>query len=179
MENQTIKFAYFGGGCFWCTEAIFKNIQGVISTCPGYAAGQMAHPSYEQVCSGQTGHAEMLRIEYDQNIISFEKLLEIFFVTHDPTTVNRQGNDIGSQYRSIILYTDAEQQHTAQYFITKIAKDFSLPIVTELKPFSVFYEAEEYHHDYFFRNPTQAYCQITINPKLQKLKAKYSSLLKN
>jgi peptide-methionine (S)-S-oxide reductase len=177
MKNQTIKFAYFGSGCFWCSEAIFKNIKGVISTWPGYAGGQLAHPNYEQVCTGETGQAEVLRIEYDPEIITFEKLLEIFFVTHDPTTINRQGNDVGTQYRSIILYTDEEQRSLAQDFIAKIAKDFSLPIVTELRAFEVFYEAEEYHHDYFAKNPQQAYCQMVINPKLTKFKAKYSAIL--
>lgn len=177
MEKSKTKFAYFGSGCFWCTEAIFKNIQGVISTCPGYAGGQTEHPSYEQVCTGETGHAEMLKIEYDPEIIIFEKLLEIFFVTHDPTSINRQGNDVGSQYRSIILYTDEEQHSLAQDFIKKISTNFSLAIVTELKAFEVFYEAEEYHHDYFAKNPQQAYCQMVINPKLTKFKAQYSDIL--
>ena len=172
------QFAYFGGGCFWCTEAVYEQIRGVVSVMPGYAGGQTTKPSYEQICTGETGHAEVIRIEFDPSIISFEDLLSVFFAAHDPTTLNRQGNDVGTQYRSIILYTSPEQKAQAEEFIKKIDDDDKRRIVTEVVPLDIFYEAEAYHHHYFQSHPDQAYCQLIINPKLEKVKAKFQQLLK-
>ena len=172
------QFAYFGGGCFWCTEAVYEQIRGVVSVMPGYAGGQTTKPSYEQICTGETGHAEVIRIEFDPSIISFEDLLSVFFAAHDPTTLNRQGNDVGTQYRSIILYTSPEQKAQAEVFIKKIDDDDKRRVVTEVVPLDIFYEAEAYHHHYFQSHPDQAYCQLIINPKLEKVKAKFQQLLK-
>lgn len=175
-----IQEAYFGGGCFWCQEAVFKLIKGVKSVLPGYAGGTKENPAYGEVCSDATGHAETVKIEYDPAIISYEALLEIFFATHDPTTLNRQGNDIGRQYRSVILYKDALQKEIVKNFIKKLRdeKVFSKPITTEIKPLKEFYEAEEYHRDYFTKNPAAAYCQIVIATKLSKLKEHFEKYLK-
>lgn len=176
MENKT-EIAIFGGGCFWCTEAVFQDLKGVISVMPGYAGGTMPNPTYEAVCSGNTGHAEVLKVEFDPKQISYNDLLTVFFATHDPTTPNRQGNDIGTQYRSIIIYTTPEQKSEAEQFIAELNKEGE-KVVTELKPLDRFYEAEEYHRDYYKKNPDRAYCQIVINPKLEKLKEKFDKLLK-
>lgn len=174
------EIAVFGGGCFWCTEAIFRELRGVISVMPGYAGGQKANPTYEEVCSDKTGHAEVIRIEYDPEEIKFTDLLTVFFATHNPTTLNRQGNDVGTQYRSVILYTSEEQKKQVGDFIRKLNE--STPegkdIVTEIKPLDKFYEAEEHHREYYKKNPTQAYCQIVINPKLEKLQKEFAELLK-
>ena len=172
-----IEKAIFGGGCFWCTEAVFRELKGVQSVVPGYAGGDKKDPSYKDVSSGHTGHAEVIKIEFDPSQISYEDLLTVFFATHDPTTLNRQGADEGTQYRSIILHTTPEQKQQAEEFIKKLNAD-GPPVVTELKPFEQFYEAEEYHHDYYKRNPEKAYCQIVINPKLEKLKKRFNELLK-
>lgn len=163
----------FGGGCFWCTEAVFDMFDGVVKTMPGYAGGSAPNPTYEQVCTGQTGHAEVLRIEYDPKKISLEKLLRVFFEMHDPTTLNRQGADYGTQYRSIILYSSETQKETAAGFIKKIQKNFDKPIVTELKKLEKFYPAEDYHQKYFGNNPNQPYCTIVIGPKIQKIKKEF------
>lgn len=165
------EIAVFGGGCFWCTEAVFKELRGVRRVSSGYAGGRTSHPTYEQVCSGGTGHAEVIRIEFDPKEISFRDLLTVFFATHDPTTLNRQGNDVGSQYRSVILYNSEEQRVEAASFIKELtdAGNFRNPIVTTLEPLTEFYSAEEYHQDYFANNPYQPYCQYTIPPKLNKL----------
>lgn len=178
MSSQT-QFAYFGGGCFWCTEAVYEQIRGVVSVMPGYAGGQTLKPTYEQICTGETGHAEVIRIEFDPTVISFEDLLSVFFAAHDPTTLNRQGNDVGTQYRSIILYASPEQKMEAEAFIKKIDDDEKRKVVTEVVPLDIFYEAEAYHHHYFESHPEQAYCQFVINPKLEKVKAKFQQLLKN
>lgn len=172
--------AYFGGGCFWCIEASFKIIKGVSSVMPGFAGGKKENPTYEGVSSGATGHAEVVKIEYDSTIISFEGLLEVFFAIHDPTTLNRQGGDVGTQYRSIILYADDLQKEIAENFIEKMTKEkvFDSPIITEVKPLEKFYEAEEYHHDYFAKNPTVAYCQVVIAPKITKLRKNLKNYLK-
>lgn len=171
--------AVFGGGCFWCTEAIFKMLKGVLSVTPGYAGGTTADPTYEEVCGGLTGHAEVTRIEYDPAAISFRTLLMVFFATHDPTTLNRQGNDIGTQYRSIILYTTPAQREEAEAFIQDV--ETSTPagnhVVTEVKPLATFYEAEKYHKDYFARNPEQAYCNLIISPKVEKVQKEFAALL--
>lgn len=171
----------FGGGCFWCTEAIFQELRGVISVMPGYAGGQAENPTYDKVSMGNTGHAEVIKIEYNPGQIKYKDLLTVFFATHDPSTLNRQGNDIGSQYRSIILYTTEEQKHQAEEFIKKL-NESSLegkPIVTEIKPLDKFYEAEDYHREYYRKNTTQPYCQIVINPKLEKLQKEFADLLKS
>ena len=178
MEAK-IEIAIFGGGCFWCTEAVFKSLKGVLSVLPGYAGGEGKNPTYEQVSTGKTGHAEVIKIEYDSNIISYQNLLTVFFATHDPTTLNRQGADVGTQYRSVIFYTTEEQKEEVEKFIAEInnsSKEGS-PIVTEIKPLEKFYEAENYHKDYFANNPGNQYCELVINPKLEKVKQKFSELV--
>lgn len=170
----------FGGGCFWCTEAVFKMLRGVQSVTPGYAGGTAQHPTYEKVSSGKSGHAEVIKIVYDPAAISLHDLLVVFFGSHDPTTVNRQGADIGEQYRSIILFTDESQKTESEQFIRDLnnsAKE-GLSVVTEVAPLGEFYEAEEYHKDYFAKNRSQPYCQVIINPKLKKVQEKYAALLK-
>lgn len=178
--KQKKEIAVFGGGCFWCTEAVYQQLHGVVKVVPGYSDGHIQHPKYEQVCAGNTGHAEVIRIEFDPAQISYHDLLTVFFAIHDPTTVNRQGNDSGTQYRSIILYTTEDQkleaeQYTAYLQNTEEFKDY--PIVTQIKPLKDFYEAEDYHHEYYNNNITQPYCQIVINPKLKKLKDRFHQLL--
>lgn len=178
---QKTEVAVFGGGCFWCTEAIFDELRGVISVMPGYAGGIVANPTYEQVCRGATGHAEVIKIEFDPSRISYKDLLTAFFATHDPTTLNRQGNDVGTQYRSIVLYTNEEQKQEAQKFI-KVLNDsstFDKPVVTTVEPLGQFYEAEDYHQKYYANNLYQPYCQLTIPPKLQKLHKQFAELLKS
>jgi peptide-methionine (S)-S-oxide reductase len=172
--------AVFGGGCFWCTEAIFKELRGVHSVTPGYAGGDTPSPTYEEVSNGNTGHAEVIRIEFDPTVISYHDLLDVFMHTHDPTTRNQQGNDVGTQYRSIILYTSETQQSDAQLFMQELqsTKEFLRSnIVTELQPLVNFTEAENYHKDYYANNESQPYCQIVISPKLAKLRAKYREKL--
>ncbi len=177
MSTQT---AIFGSGCFWCTEAVFQRLKGVSSVMSGYAGGNMLKPTYEQVCSGSTGHAEVVKIEYDPSIITYRDLVEIFFATHDPTTLNRQGNDSGTQYRSTILYATDEERMIAESVIKELndTRTFSKPIVTEVKPATEFYPAEEYHRNYYNQNENQPYCQFVIAPKLKKFKEKYNALLK-
>ncbi|MBI2063990.1 MAG: peptide-methionine (S)-S-oxide reductase MsrA [Candidatus Yanofskybacteria bacterium] len=179
--KEKYQIAVFGGGCFWCTEAVFKMLRGVVSVVPGYAGGTKPNPSYDEVSAGKTGHAEVSRIEFDPKLINYNDLLTVFFATHDPTTLNRQGNDVGTQYRSTILYTDELQKDEAKRFIKEIndLHPEGAPVVTEIKPLDKFYEAEEYHHDYYAKNPNQAYCQVVINPKLDKVREKFSELLKN
>lgn len=179
MPNNQKKIAIFGGGCFWCTEAVFEELRGVISIMPGYAGGQKENPTYEEVSSGRTGHAEVIKIEYDPEQIGYQDLLTVFFATHDPTTLNQQGNDFGTQYRSVILYTDDEQKTQAKEFIKKLNESTpeGKPIVTEIKLLEHFYDAEDYHREYYRNNKFQPYCQIVINPKLKKLEEKFASLL--
>jgi peptide-methionine (S)-S-oxide reductase len=176
MATQT---AVFGGGCFWCTEAAFQDLKGVHSAVPGYAGGKGQQPSYQQVTSGMTGHAEVVKVTFDSDVISYEDLLKVLFTVHDPTTSNRQGNDIGTQYRSIILYSDESQKKTAQDFIARINPEFDGRIVTEIEPLTDFYEAEDYHHDYFKKNPNAGYCQVIISPKVAKLRKEFAGLLKD
>jgi len=178
--HKKSEFAVFGGGCFWCTEAIFASLKGVSAVTPGYAGGTTDKPTYEDVCSGTTGHAEVVRIEFGPAVISFRDLLEVFFALHDPTTLNRQGNDVGEQYRSLVLYTSEEQQRQAQEYLKQLAaeKTFPRPMVTELEPFSKFYAAEDYHKNYYATNSDTPYCQLVISPKLAKLRQKFSSLVK-
>jgi peptide-methionine (S)-S-oxide reductase len=175
MANKAT--AVFGGGCFWCTEAAFQDLRGVTHVVPGYAGGATVSPSYEQVCSGRTGHAEVVQVDFDPEVVSYETLLKVFFTAHDPTELNRQGNDIGTQYRSTILYTDDAQKKEAEDFIAELNKDFDGGIVTTLEPLTKFYEAEEYHHDYFKKNPTAGYCRVIISPKIAKLRKEYADLL--
>ena len=173
--------ATLAGGCFWCTEAIFKQLKGVTSVVSGYAASQVENPSYQAVCSGRTGAAEAVQITYDPSVISYDTLLEIFWYTHDPTTLNRQGNDIGTQYRSAIFYHTDEQQHVA--LASKEALEasgtYKKPIVTEIVPFTNFYPAEDYHNDYYDRNRSQPYCMFVIDPKVQKLLKAYRNEVKD
>jgi peptide-methionine (S)-S-oxide reductase len=178
MTKETVVF---GGGCFWCTEAVFKMLKGVESVVPGYSGGQTENPTYYKISNGDTGHAEVIKIEFDPAVITFEDLLTVFFASHDPTTLNRQGNDIGTQYRSIILYTNDSQREVAHKFITTLNASSleGTPIVTDIVPLEAFYEAEAYHHDYYANNKTRGYCEIVINPKLQKVQEKFAELIKN
>ncbi len=173
------EIATLAGGCFWCTEAIFRELKGVEKVEPGYAGGKTPNPSYEQVCTGTTGHAESIQITFDPKVISFHDLLEIFFSTHNPTTLNRQGDDVGTQYRSAIFYHSPHQQETAKQVIREVdAKHiWPAPIVTEVTPFTNFYPAEEYHQDYFERNPRQPYCQFVIAPKVAKFREHWRAKL--
>ena len=173
--------ATFANGCFWCTEAIFTRINGVNSVVPGYSGGTIENPSYEQVCTGGTGHAEVAQIEFEPDIISFKKLLDVFWHTHDPTTLNRQGNDVGTQYRSAIFYHDEEQKQIAEKSKKEIGESglYNDPIVTEIVPLIMFYPAEDYHKKYYEQNQDASYCMYVIEPKVQKLLKQYVSELKS
>lgn len=174
-----MQVATFAGGCFWCTEAVFQRIKGVTKVTSGYSGGEMENPSYERVSAGRTGHAEAIQIEFDPSIISFEHLLDIFFATHDPTTLNKQGNDEGTQYRSVIFYHDASQKEAAERSKKEHQKNFKDEVVTEIIPFEKFYKAEDYHQDYYNQNQmTNAYCPIIITPKITKLIEKFNSDIK-
>lgn len=170
--NNNMEIATFGEGCFWCSEAIFKELKGVESVTSGYSGGDIINPSYREVCTGRTGHAEVVEIEFDPSVISFKELLEVFWSTHDPTTPNRQGADVGTQYRSVIFYHNEEQKETAEKLKQKLNEEnvFGKPIVTEISPWKNFFKAEDYHQDYYDKNPTQGYCQFVIVPKLEKFK---------
>ena len=167
-----------GGGCFWCLEAAYQQIQGVIDVIPGYAGGSVLNPTYEAVCGGQTGHAEVVKVVFDAKVITLAEILDIFWAIHDPTTLNRQGNDEGTQYRSIILYADNAQKQAAEQAVEQIANAWPNRIVTEVVPLERFYPAEDYHKNYFLNHPEQAYCQVVINPKLEKLRLKFAAKLK-
>ena len=169
--------ALFGGGCFWCVEAVFLQLKGVEKVVSGYAGGIVHNPSYDQVCQGNTQHAEVVLIDFDEQQINYTQLLNVFFTTHDPTTLNRQGNDVGTQYRSVVYYFNDEQKQQAEQIIHDL-EDEGLNIVTELSSAPTFYPAEEYHQNFFARNPSQGYCNFSIPPKLSKLRAKYLDLLK-
>jgi len=176
MNNKQL---ILGGGCFWCLEAVFQRLNGVRSVKSGYAGGHTDNPNYRSVCNGTTGHAEVIKIDYDSELISEETLLKIFFSFHDPTTLNRQGNDVGTQYRSIIFYEDENHRIKIEGLIkNEFSNYWPNPIVTELKPITQFYNAEQYHDNYFNDNQQQGYCQFVINPKVQKLRAEYTNLLK-
>jgi peptide-methionine (S)-S-oxide reductase len=181
MSDGNTAMAVFGGGCFWCTEAVFDELRGVRSVVSGYTGGSVKNPTYEQICSGRTGHAEAIRIEYDPAQVSLRDLMTVFFATHDPTTLNRQGSDVGTQYRSAIFYGDERQKEAAAAFIKELdqAKTFRNPVVTTLEPLTEFYEAEKYHQKYYANNSYQPYCQITIPPKLNKLHKQFAALLKS
>lgn len=171
------ELATLGGGCFWCTEAVFQQIRGVKSVEPGYTGGDTPDPSYEQVCEGDTGHAEVIRLHFDPSIISYRELLKIFFTIHDPTTLDRQGNDIGSQYRSVVYFHTAEQQAMALQMMGEMAKLWEDPIVTELSAAPIFYPAEDYHQNYFKMNSQQRYCALVVAPKVEKARKYFAGKL--
>lgn len=175
-----IEEIYLGGGCFWCTEAVFQEVTGVTEVDSGYSGGSVDNPSYEEVCSGRTGHAEVVRIRFDPDIITLREVLEIFFDTHDPTTLNRQGHDVGEQYRSVIFYVDNNQREVAQSLIRELteSKKFRKPIVTALEPFKNFYSSESYHKNYYRDNEYAPYCTFVISPKLEKFRKSKPMLLK-
>lgn len=177
---MNIKKATFGSGCFWCVEAIYKQFKGVKSVLPGYSGGSIPNPTYREVCSETTGHAEVVQIEYDADEIKFKELLEVFFKTHDPTSLNRQGADVGTRYRSVIFFHDEEQEEIAEKTIheLELIKAYEKPIVTEVTAFSAFYEAEDYHKDYYEKNPEQGYCQAVVRPKLEKFQKVFQEKLK-
>mgnify|MGYP001317979480 CR=1 FL=1 len=176
-ENHEI--AVLGGGCFWCTEAVFTELRGVVSVVSGYAAGHTENPTYRQVCSGETGHAEVIEVQFNPNQIASKDILEVFFATHDPTTLNRQGPDSGTQYRSILLYANESQRDQASEFIKELDASGHLPgpVVTELTQLETFYAAEESHKDFYMRNPDNMYCQIVISPKIRKVRDKFAAIL--
>ena len=177
-NGEAVEVAVFGGGCFWCTEAVYLEVRGVRSVQSGYTGGQQPDPTYEQVCTGATGHAEVVKLEFDPAVISYRDLLEIFFTIHDPTTLNRQGNDVGTQYRSVIYYQSPEQEATARQVIAEMAVVWDAPIVTELSPAQPFYPAEDYHQNYFEQHPLQGYCAFVVAPKVAKFRKTYSNRLK-
>ncbi len=181
MKSADVDTATFAAGCFWCVEAVFQNLNGVRSVVSGYAGGSVVNPTYEQVCSGTTGHAEACQIVYDPKQISFPELLEVFWKTHDPTTLNRQGNDAGTQYRSAIFYHDIEQKKLAEHYKSELdsSQAFDGPIVTEIVPFTNFYPAENYHQNYFNEHGAQPYCLFVIRPKLEKFRKAFGDKLKH
>jgi peptide-methionine (S)-S-oxide reductase len=175
-----IKEATLGAGCFWCIEACYKELNGVISVTSGYSGGHVDQPTYKAVCNGTTGHAEVARVVYDDAIISFDELLEVFWFVHDPTQLNRQGNDIGTQYRSVVFYHDEEQREKAEAYKTKLTEQqvWDRPVVTEISPLTNYYPAEDYHNNYFELNPGNAYCQAVVRPKVEKFKKVFAQRLK-
>lgn len=179
-QNAKLDTATFGTGCFWCTEAIFERVNGVVSVVSGYSGGTVADPSYEEVCTGKTGHAECTQITFDPAVVSFDELLEIFWKTHDPTTLNRQGNDVGTQYRSVIFYHNEDQKEKAEYYKKKLIdeKIWNKPIVTEITKLDKFYSAEDYHQEYYDNNPNQGYCTYVITPKVAKFEKIFKDKLK-
>ncbi|WP_378173328.1 peptide-methionine (S)-S-oxide reductase MsrA [Aquimarina sp. SS2-1] len=180
MGKNNLEIAVFAGGCFWCTEAVFQRLEGVHKVISGYTGGTIKNPAYREITTGRTGHAEAIRIEYDSKIISYQELLEVFFATHDPTTLNRQGADRGTQYRSAIFYNNEEQKEQAQSIIENLTAEgvFEDPIVTEVSELGAFYNAEDYHQNYYNQNSNQGYCQFVINPKLSKLQNTFKNKLK-
>lgn len=179
LENN-LQTATFGSGCFWCTEAIFDRVEGVKSVTSGYSGGTVANPSYKQVCTGTTGHAEVIQLTFDPKKVSYDELLEIFWKTHDPTTLNRQGADVGTQYRSVIFYHNEEQKNKAEKYKAELDKAgiWKNPIVTQIVPFTNFYEAEDYHQEYYENNPNQSYCSLVITPKVEKFEKVFKDKLK-
>jgi len=177
---MALETASFGGGCFWCTEAIFQSLKGVSRVESGYMGGNVNNPSYEEVCNGDTGHAEIIQLDFDSEIISFEELLLVFFKTHNPTTLNGQGNDIGTQYRSVVFYHNPEQKEQAQQMIANLSSEkvFDQPIVTQISPLSTFYKAENYHQNYFNQHAGQSYCAFVIQPKLNKFAETFKEKIK-
>ena len=179
MNEQTgTEVAILGGGCFWCLEAVYLEVRGVTRVESGYMGGQVLNPTYEQVCTGQTGHAEVVRLEFDPSVISYRDILEIFFTIHDPTTPDRQGNDVGTQYRSAIFFTSPEQETTARKVMAEMAAVWDAPIVTQIVPQETWYKAEEYHQKYFAQHPLQGYCAFVVAPKVQKFRTTFAERLK-
>ncbi len=180
IMGKELEKATLGGGCFWCTEAVYLQLNGVVDVKPGYSGGHVKNPSYKEVCNETTGHAEVVQITFDPEIVSFSEILEVFFVTHDPTSLNRQGNDVGTQYRSAILYHSEKQKQTALEIIKELEKEkaYDKPIVTEVTAFSAFYVAEDYHINYFARNKNQPYCQYVVAPKVEKFKKVFKDKMK-
>lgn len=182
MENQSgMETATFGSGCFWCTEAIFLNVEGVGKVESGYEGGKVKNPTYKEVCSGLTGHAEVVRLTFNPNVVSYDQLLEIFWKTHDPTTLNQQGADIGTQYRSVIFYHDEQQRQKAEFYKKRLEEEkaFDKPVVTEISPATTFYKAEDYHQNYYNLNSSAPYCTYVIQPKLEKFKKAFNAILKD
>jgi peptide-methionine (S)-S-oxide reductase len=177
-EQAATEVAILGGGCFWCLEAVYLEVRGVTRIESGYMGGQVPNPSYEQVCAGTTGHAEVVRIEFDPRMVSYRDLLEIFFTIHDPTTPDRQGNDVGTQYRSVIFSTSPEQGATARQVVAAMASVWDAPIVTRIEPAQTWYKAEEYHQDYFNQHPLQGYCAFVVAPKVAKFRKVFTNRLK-
>lgn len=180
QNENNMEIATLGGGCFWCTEAVFKELKGVSFVTSGYSGGDIINPSYREVTTGRTGHAEVIEIEFDPDVISFQDILEVFWSTHDPTTLNRQGADVGSQYRSVIFYHSEAQKQIAETIKQKLNKEnvFGKPVVTEISPWKNFFRAEDYHQDYYENNPNQGYCQFVIVPKLDKFRKIFKNKLK-
>ncbi len=180
MKNPSTETATLAGGCFWCLEAVYENLKGVEKVVSGYAGGRRPNPTYEQVCAGATGHAEVVQITFDPSVVSYREIIEVFFTIHDPTTLNRQGNDVGTQYRSAIFYHSLEQQQTAQEVIKSLEAQrlWTDPVVTELAAAPTFYPAEDYHQHYFARNPTQGYCNFVVAPKVAKFRKQFMTKLK-
>ncbi|MBJ6369762.1 peptide-methionine (S)-S-oxide reductase MsrA [Snuella sedimenti] len=179
MVNKNFELTTVGGGCFWCTEAVFQEVKGVERVVSGYSGGDVpGKPTYREVCSGLTGHAEVVQIAFDANVVSYKDILKIFMTTHDPTTLNRQGADRGTQYRSVIFYHDDNQKHVAEEVLKEMASYYEEPIVTELSPLGVFYDAEDYHQDYYKNNQSQSYCSFVISPKLSKFRKSHADKLK-
>jgi peptide-methionine (S)-S-oxide reductase len=180
MQNKNLKEVTFGAGCFWCIEAVFEELKGVVSVESGYSGGSILNPTYKQICTGTTGHAEVARIIYNADVISFKELLEVFWQTHDPTTLNRQGNDIGTQYRSAIFYHDTSQKEQAEHYKNELNKSgaFSNTIITEISPLINYFKAENYHQNYYSLNPNQGYCQYIIAPKMEKFRKAFKEKLK-
>ncbi|BCY16978.1 MAG: peptide-methionine (S)-S-oxide reductase MsrA [Chloroflexi bacterium] len=181
MTQQDSQTATLAGGCFWCLEAVFDNLQGVTDVVSGYTGGTTVNPTYRQVCAGTTGHAEVVQIQFDPDVITYKDLLEVFFSIHDPTTLNRQGADVGEQYRSAIFYHSPEQKQVAEQVIRELSEEkiWKDPIVTEVTPITTFYPAEDYHQEYFANNPEQGYCQMVVSPKVAKFRKKFAARLKS
>lgn len=180
MNNSNLTLATLGGGCFWCTEAVFQEVKGVSKVVSGYTGGNApGRPTYREICSGLTGHAEVVQITFDSSVISYADILTIFMTTHDPTTLNRQGADVGTQYRSVVYFHNEEQQKTAEIILRELNKYYDNSIVTELSPLGIFYDAEDGHQDYYKNNKSQGYCQVVINPKLSKLRKLHADKLKS
>ena len=175
MEKETIVL---GGGCFWCTEAVFLKLKGIYSVEPGYTGGKVRNPTYEQVSAGNTGHIEVIQVEYDPHKLAFEEILQVFFATHDPTTPNRQGSDVGPQYHSAIFFTTERQKEKAEHYIKVVGRMYTSPIVTFVKPLGTFYKAEDYHQNYYENHKDAGYCQVVIEPKIEKVETKFKNLLK-
>ncbi|MBF4517548.1 peptide-methionine (S)-S-oxide reductase MsrA [Flavobacterium sp. ANB] len=179
-KTSNLETITLGGGCYWCVEAVYENLNGVKSVVSGFSGGKVADPTYEEVCTGKTGHAEVVQITYDKTVTDINEIFQVFFTVHDPTTLNRQGADVGTQYRSVIFYKNEEQKKAAQSIIAELnkAKVYDSPIVTKVEPFTKFYEAEDYHQDYYANNKSQPYCKMVIQPKIEKFEKVFKSKLK-